>query len=229
MIVARSRLIYQKDQSISRGRAVRRGKRTAFTLIELLIVLSIIVLLIALLLPTLKIAREFGETTSCAGLIRHLQMGLLMYTAENKFWIPPFGNNDHITSNLTWNNHYILPYIGGGDTVNPQGQGNDIWYSIRCPSVPGGPPFGGSMNLNDVSPGAYLFVDGYGYIYTPRDWILIEDLNGNGTPDSMSTIKRYNGMFDWHQEGANFTFRDGSVRWHSINDWEMNVDGLWGP
>ena len=117
-----------------------------------------------------------------------------------------------------------MPSGGGSIPVYATNYGR-IW----CYGAPGGPPFGGSMNLNDVSPHAYLFADGYGYIYTPGDWILIEDLNGNGTPDSMSTTKRYNGMFDWHNEGTNFSFRDGSVCWHSINDWEMNVDGLWGP
>jgi prepilin-type N-terminal cleavage/methylation domain-containing protein len=62
--------------------------RPAFTLIELLVVISIISLLIALLLPALKSARESARRVQCASGIRQLTMSALMYTQDNKDWLP---------------------------------------------------------------------------------------------------------------------------------------------
>jgi len=69
----------------------RRLLNPAFTLIELLVVISIIAMLISILLPALKSAREASRRISCATGIRQLTMVALVYTNENKDWLP-FGN-----------------------------------------------------------------------------------------------------------------------------------------
>lgn len=58
------------------------GRRRAFTLVELLVVIGIIAVLIAILLPTLTRAREAASSTQCLSNIRQLQIAQLAYAAS---------------------------------------------------------------------------------------------------------------------------------------------------
>jgi prepilin-type N-terminal cleavage/methylation domain-containing protein len=59
-------------------------RRTAFTLVELLVVIGIIALLIGILLPTLSRAQEAGRRTQCLSNLRELANALRVYAVENK-------------------------------------------------------------------------------------------------------------------------------------------------
>ncbi|MCP4592163.1 MAG: prepilin-type N-terminal cleavage/methylation domain-containing protein [bacterium] len=56
-------------------------KRRAFTLVELLVVVSIIALLIAILLPSLKKARDLAKSTVCLSNIRSLAVAVHQYAS----------------------------------------------------------------------------------------------------------------------------------------------------
>jgi prepilin-type N-terminal cleavage/methylation domain-containing protein/prepilin-type processing-associated H-X9-DG protein len=58
-------------------------KRRAFTLIELLTVITIIAVLIAILLPSLQRAREQGKRVACLNNLRELTLAWIMYTDDN--------------------------------------------------------------------------------------------------------------------------------------------------
>jgi prepilin-type N-terminal cleavage/methylation domain-containing protein/prepilin-type processing-associated H-X9-DG protein len=60
-----------------------KRRKSAFTLIELLVVVSIIALLISILLPSLKRAREQAKRTVCASNMRHLGLAVHMYATAN--------------------------------------------------------------------------------------------------------------------------------------------------
>jgi len=63
--------------------------RFAFTLIEVLVVVSIISLLVSLLLPSLSQAREAAKVLVCASNQRQLAVAATTYTAANKDWMNP--------------------------------------------------------------------------------------------------------------------------------------------
>lgn len=72
-----------------------RNTRQAFTLIELLVVISIIALLVAILLPALKQARQAAKTTACMSQLRQTGIMLHAYAQDNNDNIPPW----HLKSN----------------------------------------------------------------------------------------------------------------------------------
>lgn len=100
---------------------VRHDEPHGFTLIELLVVISIIALLISILLPALKAARESGKQVTCASQMRQYTMGALMYTMDNDDWIPAYARDGGSDGRLDYKNT-IAPYVGGethasGDTA----------------------------------------------------------------------------------------------------------------
>jgi len=65
------------------------SKRTrAFTIIELLVVISIISLLVAILLPALESTREAARATTCSSNLRQIGQMLHLYAADNKQYVP---------------------------------------------------------------------------------------------------------------------------------------------
>lgn len=63
--------------------------RHAFTLTELLVVISIIAVLAAMLLPTITMVRQAARSTQCAGNLRQLGLAILAYPMDNDGRLPP--------------------------------------------------------------------------------------------------------------------------------------------
>jgi len=72
----------------SADRPERGTKRHGFTLIELLVVVSIITLLMSILIPSMRKARDHAKEVACGSLMRGLGNGLANYFYENSDWIP---------------------------------------------------------------------------------------------------------------------------------------------
>lgn len=129
------------------------GSFRGFTIVELLVSISIIALLISLLLPALSIAREAARTASCASQMR--QVGILFHawSVENKGMIPhddQFCNGsatNHNGESKTLQNIQFWPIIytmtQEGPEYKPGNQGfmfstlpRELEF-LKCPSLEG--------------------------------------------------------------------------------------------
>ena len=63
-----------------------------FTLIELLVVISIIALLLSILMPSLKKARDLAKDVVCRNRLRQQGITIMTYTADNNGWFPEHNN-----------------------------------------------------------------------------------------------------------------------------------------
>jgi prepilin-type N-terminal cleavage/methylation domain-containing protein len=68
--------------------AVSQGKRAAFTLVELLVVIGIIAVLVAMLLPTLAKARETARRVACLSQLHQIHLVLLEYANAHHDQVP---------------------------------------------------------------------------------------------------------------------------------------------
>jgi type II secretory pathway pseudopilin PulG len=74
---------------LQRGRRIDMTRRArAFTLVELLVVVGIITLLIAILLPALRRAKEAANGAACSSNQRQLMMAFLMFANDHKGRLP---------------------------------------------------------------------------------------------------------------------------------------------
>jgi prepilin-type N-terminal cleavage/methylation domain-containing protein len=87
-------------------KAVNKYKKKAFTLVELLVVISIIALLLAILMPALQKARQQARTVVCAANFHQVGLVYQVYSNEYHAWIPRFV-----------------------DTTNGNGQANDPGFT----------------------------------------------------------------------------------------------------
>src|SRR5216110_1180132 len=88
-------------------------RQRGFTLIELLVVIGIIAILIGILLPALKRARESARQVACMSNMRQLTNAILMFAADHKGFVPARAGGKTVNADPTSNNtaHYVE--IGG--------------------------------------------------------------------------------------------------------------------
>lgn len=79
--------------------------RRAFTIVELLVVISIITMLIAITLPSLSHARLRARETICGSNARQATIAFTAYTGDNKQIYPDFSYNPNTRAQWT-NPHY---------------------------------------------------------------------------------------------------------------------------
>ena len=132
-------------------------QQKAFTLVELLVVISIIALLISLLLPSLAKARKDSLSTVCLSNLRELGQATIEYSDANSGTMIPYGwdfpfygttGDDAAQYNLGWT-RLLAPYLSGQRVPYLPGTQEDseprsVLAIMTCPSTTNLPNIPGS-------------------------------------------------------------------------------------
>jgi len=121
--------------------------KNRFTLIELLVVIAVIAILVALLLPALRVARERAMVVACVSNMRQNISALMVYAGDNDgryFDSDPFNGGQYKLTARRFKNvysdydyrRYILPYLAGDkDFATAISDDVDDLPTWRCPAI----------------------------------------------------------------------------------------------
>lgn len=108
------------------GNVRRTMKRRAFTLIELLTVMAILVVLASILMPAIYAARAAARKGQCASHLHHLGTSLQHYATRNNGWWPERGTTDPLQVSATWKDWFRNDSIDPSLLYCPQVHPNDL-------------------------------------------------------------------------------------------------------
>ena len=206
--------------------------QTAFTLLELLVVISVIALLLALLLPAIGRARESALSTMCSNHQRNLGLGITMYADDHDGQMPPIetGLDEyapialHVTKYLRVPGQQQLRADWSGLGLLFTGDYVSLPEAFYCPSVVSEPYLayeeiqveGRDLESHYLMRSSYNYRNGrYPSIKTP----LLAQFAASGhamTFDNLCflTVEGSEaGLRSNHTDGMNAMFGDGSVSW----------------
>ena len=230
----------------------KRNEKRGFTLVELLVVITIIGMLMGLLLPAVQAAREAGRRNTCMNNQRELSLASINYESSKRSfpgfhmqirpqgWVP--GNSCVDTSWMT----YLLPYFERTDIWNlwnynptPSNgiQSTPTAAYLRMLVCPSDPP--DSINAGADGPTAYqangfVFRDDYlvsnGTSYSANKGLSINSISSkDGTSQTLmiSENLRNFALSNSSATGGNLPSRPGGTKEH--NWWGYpTYNGLWG-
>jgi len=192
-----------------------RGRK-GFTLVELLVTISIITILAALLLPAVSDAREKAETATCSQNLRQIGAGLMSFAGENEGLFPlagatvARGATDSQTGKPGWTEQ-LDPYLGentkvyrcpGSARVIP----NNVTYGYFLGARAAYEESGGfaALNLNKLHAASKYILGGEvaSNMFTATD----------ADKDDYTQSPAFAATAPFHNERVNLLFADGSVR-----------------
>jgi prepilin-type N-terminal cleavage/methylation domain-containing protein/prepilin-type processing-associated H-X9-DG protein len=91
-----------------------RNRQNGFTLVELLVTISIIGLLAGLSIPAIKAAQDKAKQATCSSNLKQLGVALSSYLAENNGVFP--GLHTQANATIVWP-HRLRPYLGNNHNL----------------------------------------------------------------------------------------------------------------
>ena len=180
----------------------QRSTERAFSLIEVLVVVSIALVLAALAVPLLNASSKRAQSTKCASNLRQLFQGIANYAIDNQNGVPSVEQSD------LWHRK-IWPYIQGDST-------EALWPSTGkgaagiyvCPSDRDSIFAGVSYAINENIFGKKLTAN-------PKVFLLM-DFNTYKVAGTQPNLDaRLKGR---HSEKDNFLFQDGHIEARKRSD-----------
>lgn len=101
---------------------------SAFTVIELLVVISIIAVLAGLLVPAMSMVRDSAKTTQCLSNQRQIYLGCSGYTMDERGFLP-----DVYLPNYHYWTVLVAPYLEGKATYGSATRSPELFFQA-CPN-----------------------------------------------------------------------------------------------
>ena len=205
-------------------------KRNAFTLVELLVVITIIALLVGILLPMISNSKEAANLAKCGNNLGQIGKGLQMYIDEHDETFPSVW-----FQNVSWDTQ-LLPYLSDSKQVfrcpsDPYPSATGRTYSANAMTAGGADvkwkyPFGrydntptGPLKLGDMDNRNYLTGD---IIYIGERPYDIADnpavARGYAGGFAYSGMDAISGWIHRKNTGANYLMGSGAVRFFLIDE-----------
>lgn len=191
----------------SRKHRIQRYRRE-FTIIELLIVISIIIILASLLLPALNAAKNRARTLICVSVLKQYGMAMNNYINDYQGWIPPVSTSLWIDGETLGMRGFLAPYLGIRGNKPQLQMVRKKLYCIQREEIDR--PSGGVSQPN----------------YAANNW-LIRQMDKIGTPSRVCHLTEFSNEpgASWvssslsghipalpsHRDSANVLFCDGHV------------------
>jgi prepilin-type N-terminal cleavage/methylation domain-containing protein len=196
------------------GRSVGFGakKRTeAFTLIELLVVIAIIALLLAIIMPALRRAKDQSLKVVCSNNLKQIGIGMHIYGVDNDGLLPV-----NIKGNWVWDlSHSTSDFI-----MKATGKNKDIFY---CPA-----DYTKDGKNRDV---CWNFDVLNNFSVTGYFWMMVHDppLTYNPLNTSDTPRKYWLKTFNERQPAAKDLVTDATLSAGTPPDFLHVHGGLWSP
>jgi prepilin-type N-terminal cleavage/methylation domain-containing protein/prepilin-type processing-associated H-X9-DG protein len=229
----------QQPCSISSGRPTplpEYSPRRAFTLIELLTVISILAMLAAILFPVFARARENARRASCQSNLKQIGLATLQYAQDyDERMVKVYTYYGPGSTNLVWWQDVLQPYMKSYQIVLCASQSPPSSYALNRPVGFPDPlltSYAGNNVLKDAS-GNALFPPLRSGPNPGRAMSALEE--PATTILFLETVTDNMEFFAWsqtdlgnssvvdkrHFQGCNFAFADGHAKWLQATKPEM--------
>jgi prepilin-type N-terminal cleavage/methylation domain-containing protein/prepilin-type processing-associated H-X9-DG protein len=181
-----------------------------FTLVELLVVIGIIALLSGILIATLSRIQQKSRLTACLSNLRQLGAALVLYTQENRGYLPN-GNPPQTWEDYAGSNR-VMVHFAVTNVRAPK--------AFYCPADHDPPP-GKIITADPKLPdSARISYDFYSLYWAPEYGPLLVKLRGQAPLAWDLDGGNTSGLLMNHKGGGNVVFADGHAEWQALKLWD---------